>query len=486
MRRIVVTGHRPRLETASVSPARPSDIPLPAAFAEISDEVPPPLLGVVAAAIDQLEIAAALETWGLSNAFVRERLGQADVFSLAEQLYDEVEYRTVPVSDTRARRPGHPMDLARGLVFAAPTLMFAGAAVALRTRLSWWSMPLALICGWTLGQFVSFVGFSQRAGGKATGSAVAWSLIAAVICCAGLGFAADVLLGGGMDAVLLAVIACIFMTASAVLVAHDEVHLVALMLVPGAIGALVFITHEPFTLSAPIAALLAGTSVLIMLAAALRHIPARWWHVPPVPRAGHVAAFRYAVHGLCCGLFVALFVALDPAQSGTRGWPAVAAYPMILSLGVMEWQLRSLRSAARQALLRSYTVARFTRLARKALFRSASSYLAALIVLTALMQALAFARSARPSTTLVVDATLLGTAFFLALVVASCGRMDLVLRCWLAGFTLYGGWLLIAWATGSGISSSTARLAFCLATSVALVGLAAAASVSIANPNCHS
>jgi hypothetical protein len=131
-------------------------------------------------------------------------------------------------------------------------------------------------------------------------------------------------------------------------------------------------------------------------------------------------------------------------------------------------------------------VARFTRLARKALFRSASSYLAALIVLTALMQALAFARSARPSTTLVVDATLLGTAFFLALVVASCGRMDLVLRCWLAGFTLYGGWLLIAWATGSGISSSTARLAFCLATSVALVGLAAAASVSIANPNCHS
>ena len=38
---------------------------------------------------------------------------------------------------------------------------------------------------------------------------------------------------------------------------------------------------------------------------------------------------------------------LEPAKVRADSWPAAAAYPMILSLGVMEWQLRSLRAGAR-------------------------------------------------------------------------------------------------------------------------------------------
>ncbi|HXW82196.1 MAG TPA: hypothetical protein VEJ84_22045, partial [Acidimicrobiales bacterium] len=107
------------LRAPTVEKASPwTAVAFPTALAHVAEEVPTSFINVVAAAVDPLEIAASLETCGLSNAVVRSRFGHRDVFSLADQLYAGVEFRPAPAKDLRTRRPGGLPDLGRGIVFA--------------------------------------------------------------------------------------------------------------------------------------------------------------------------------------------------------------------------------------------------------------------------------------------------------------------------------------------------------------------------------
>ncbi len=99
---------------------------------------------------------------------------------------------------------------------------------------------------------------------------------------------------------------------------------------------------------------------------------------------------RYFGLGIFSRLLVSIFIVLEPAQSGARGWPAVAACPMVLWLGVMEWQLHSLRAGARNALVGSGSLGAFARASRRKLALATFSYFAVLAVLTGLVQGLAY------------------------------------------------------------------------------------------------
>jgi hypothetical protein len=455
------------------------------AFSAFGGEVPLSLLNVVAAAVDALEIAASLETCGLSNVVVKKRFGHNDVFGLAEQLYGSAEFRGAPATQRRTKRPGGLPDLGRGIVFATPTLMFAGGAIALRSWLSWWTLPLALICGWAFGQFVSYSGFSRRTAGEQPGATVVWALLAAPVLCGGLGLAGDAVLGGSYHGALFAAGACAFMTASAELVVRAEERLIALMLIPGAVGSLVFITHEPFALPNAAAVALAGASIFGTVLAAVWHLPRHWWRLPVINRAELPTAVRYFTNGVCCGLFVALFMVLEPATTRPHSWPAAAAYPMILSLGVMEWQLRSLHAGARAMALGSYAVADFSTAVRRKLARSTLCYLAALVALSGLVQVLADVRGVPVPAPLLVAGACLATAFFLALVVSSCGRVELVLWTWTAGLATFGAWGLLAKVVHPGWALPGVDVAFCIAAAVSVTALAVAALRTVVNPFCH-
>ncbi len=476
-------GVVPATALSEMAPVSPE---VPPSLAAFTGEVPPLLLKVVTAAVDPLEIAASLETCGLSNAVVKDRFGHQDVFGLAQELYGSARFRGAPAKDPGTKRPGGIADLGRGVVFATPTLMFAGGAIALRSWLSWWTVPLALICGWAFGQFVSYSGFSRQASGEGSGATVVWALLVALVSCTCLGLAGDVIMGGRYSGALFAAAACAFMTAAAELVVHSEERLIGVMLVPGAIGSLIFITHEPFRMPTIVAVALAGISVGGTVVAALRRLPRRWWRLPVVKRADLPTALRYFAHGVCCGLFVALFMVLEPAKVRPDSWPAAAAYPMILSLGVMEWQLRSLRAGARAVLLGSYTVSDFAVAARRKLARAALCYLVALVVLTSVVQALAYARGVAVPVPLLLAGICLAIAFFLALVVSSFGRVELVLLGWTAGLAAFGTWALLTKVVHTGWVFPSTNTAFCIAALISAVILALSARRTVVNPFCHA
>ena len=371
---------------------------------------------------------------------------------------------------------GGPLDLGRGIIFAAPTLMFTGAALALRSSLSWWTVPLALICGWAFSQAVSYIGFSRDAWGEPPGAAVVWALLAALISTAGLGLAGDSLLGGSYSGVLFAAASCAFMTAAAELVVHGEERMIGALLLPGAIGSLVFITRVPFALPVVAAVALSAASVIATLVASLRHLPAKWWRQPLLTAADPSTVARYFATGLCCGFFVGLFIVLEPAKGGLHSWPAAAAYPMILSLGAMEWQLRSLRGGAWGASFKTGSVGEFARVVRRRLARSTISYLAVLAFMTAAVQGLADLRGVVVPAPLLAAGTCLALAFFFALVVSSCGRMELVLRAWLIGLVTLAVWALLARVVHPSWSLPDANFAFFIAASVSAVALALAAA----------
>jgi hypothetical protein len=448
-------------------------------------EFPVSLLQVVTAAVDPLEIAASLETCGLSNAVVHERFGYRDTFSLAEQLYSAMEFRGAPAARLHTNRPGGMPDLGRGLVFAMPTLMFAGAAIALHSALSWWTAPLALICGWAFSQFVAYLGFSREAVAEPAGAAVVWGLLGAVLSCVCLGLVGEAVLGGTYSGIAFAAAACAFATAAAALVVHAQERLIALMIIPGAVASLVFVTGEPFQLRSTVVVVLVAASVGGTVIAALRHVPALWWRLPAVTKAEAPAAARSFANGSCCGLFLAILVVLQPGDSGLHTWPAVAAYPMILSLGVMEWQVRSLRAGARRGLSSVYNMADFASVVQRKLARATFSYLGALLLLTVVVRALAYARSVAVPTSLLLASTCLSLAFFIALVVTSYGRVDLVLRVWLAGLAVFGTLGLIAALDGRDWTAPEAQFAFLVATSVALMGLVVTARHVVLDPACH-
>jgi len=470
---------------AATSPPRVA-VTVPVALAGFADAVPASLIDVVAAATDPLEIAASLETCGLSNAVVRRRFGQRDVFSFAERLFADVEFSAAPATDTRTKRPGGLPDLGRGFVFAVPTIMFAGVAAALHSWLSWWTVPLALVCGWAFSQFVAYVGFSREAWGEHSGSTVIWALLGSVLSCISLGLLGAALLGGRSSGALFAAGACAFMVAAAELVVHGEERLIGVMIIPGVVGSAIFITHVPVALPVTAAVSLAAISVVGTVIAALRHVPPHWWRWPAVSTVDVPSALFYFANGCCCGLFVALFMVLEPADNGVGSWPAAAAYPMILSLGAMEWQLRSLRAGARDSLLKSHTYADFAKAVEGKLARSTLLYGGVLGLLTVAVQAVAVARGVPVPSPLLVAGAFLAIAFFLALLVASCGRVDLVLGAWVAGLAVYGALGLLGRSTGAGWVGTGAEIALCIATAVPAVSLAIAAPRVVANPVCHA
>ncbi|MFG2607899.1 hypothetical protein ACGFT2_30780 [Streptomyces sp. NPDC048514] len=406
------------------------------------DELARELDEFVAAAVHPDEIAALLESDGLSDEQIRERYGVPDSFALAERLYDRTPRRHPepvgpPPDPWRANLAGC---LLRGLVFALPGFAYvlgaplpggppgaSGLPAGTRTLLA------GALFGWAWNQGLahraySWLGLGDRSAarrclltgtpaGMLLGTLVALAVTgpghpAAVAFAAGqscyLG-ASGALLVMGRERLLFA--ALLPMTAGALLVPLHPLPAPARLLLLSA--SLTAVTILALLEVAPALKDLTGRQGLRRLAGCavhrLRAVPGRAHRSPhpaaptaltkprsprlatrlgvgpgTAPAAGPrlAASLPYAVFGLGSGvlvLFVALGDVLAGAGRGTLAAPAAVA--LTLSMGPAEWLLYRFRGGSLAALRSSGTSRDFRRATARTLARCLTGYLAALLAL---------------------------------------------------------------------------------------------------------
>ncbi|MDW4910404.1 hypothetical protein RB628_35020 [Streptomyces sp. ADMS] len=366
----------------------------------------------VAAAVHPDEIAALLESDGLSDDQIRERYGVRNSFALAEELYDRVG-RRYPEPEGPAHDPwrtGLLGCLLRGVVFALPGLGYVLGAPLLAGPRDGYGLPAGTVpllagalCGWTWNQGLahraySWLGLGDRSAARrclltgAPAGALLGSLVA--LCAMGTASAGAVAFAAGQS--------CYLAAATALLVLGRERALLTALL-PMAAGA-VLAMIRPVPDPARLALLLASLAVVVLLAflevaPSVRDLGKGSWTagltallpfgaLGGIPRHQRTAtpwltgSLPYALFGLGSGVLV-VHAALGDVLAGEHSAIAApAAVALTLSMGPAEWLLHRFRSGGLTGLRSSSTSKDFRRTTARTLVKCLTAYLATLLALS--------------------------------------------------------------------------------------------------------
>ncbi|MER5578830.1 hypothetical protein [Streptomyces massasporeus] len=414
------------------------------------DELAGTMEEFIAAAVHPDEIAALLESDGLSDDQIRERYGVKNSFALAETLYDRVERRYPdpggPAPDPW--RTGLLGCLLRGVVFALPGLAYVLGA-PLFTGPGDFGLPAGTVpllagalCGWTWNQGLAhrayaWLGLGDRpAAGRALllgapAGALLGSLVA--LACAG---------GAGPAVVVFAAGQSCYLAAATVLLVTGRERLLLAALAPMATGAVLSLV-DPLPETASRALLpvsLAAVTVLGLreVAPALKDGPG-WtaglvalspfgaYGVLPAPRRPAaprlVGSLPYALFGLATGVLV-LYAALGDVLAGEAAGAvaAPAAVALTLSMGPAEWLLYRFRGGGLAALRSSSSVWDFRRTTVLTAARCLAAYLAVLLA-TALALPALWPHAPVPGGARLAGLLLLGVVLWTGLLLQSFGAV---------------------------------------------------------------
>jgi len=394
-----------------------------------------------AGAVDEYEVAAGLEAAGLTDRIARARYGAEDVFDLAARLC-----RRVPRGAAQAVVPADPWrrpvwrHLLRGALYALPGLLYL---LALRT-IDAGAAAAVLLAGTTvscaLGQATSFLGHLLQGRGdqRACGRFLAAVLLAVALAGPGLSAAAGAWLHVGGRALLIAQAQTGYVLAATVLLVVGGEVVLAVVLAPGAALAAVVLTPlgqwAPATAASTAGALTVLAAVVLALHRAGRQaaIPGRSLR-SALGTAELRGAAPYLVYGAVTAALLA-FAVIDVVAgvAGVSGSQVgVGMLPLVLSLGIADWQLHAFRSRTRQALAATSSLARFAHAVRAELVRAHAAYAAALLLLSAAVLGVLRAAGRVDPATVVTTTTyaLLGLALFASTILVSCGSIHAATAC---------------------------------------------------------
>ncbi|WP_282702263.1 hypothetical protein [Streptomyces sp. CC219B] len=429
------------------------------------DELAERLDDFVAAAVHPDEIAALLESDGLSDDQIRERYGVKNSFALAEELYARVPRRH-PEPEEPPHDPWRSVSLLgcllRGVVFALPGLGYVLGAPFLAGPRGDFGLPAGTVpllagalCGWTWNQALAhraytWLGLGDRPAARrallvgAPTGALLGSLVALTV--AGTATPAATLFATAQS--------CYLAAATTLLVLGHERSLLA-ALTPMAAGAALTLVH-PLPDAVRLALLLASLAGVTLLAL-LKALPPRSHRLAgacgpvgadrAVPRAPSgrgptrqtavprptltprtsapalAASLPYALFGLGSGVLV-VYAALGDAIAGdaTTAVAAPAAVALTLSMGPAEYLLHRFRSGSLAGLRATTTPTAFRRTTARTLIACLAAYLTTLPALALATTALwpnAPATDAPRLTALL----LLGTVLWTGLLLQSFGAI---------------------------------------------------------------
>lgn len=379
------------------------------------DELAERLDDFVAAAVHPDEIAALLESDGLSDDQIRERYGVKNSFALAEELYERVG-RRYPEPAEPAHDPwrvGLLGCLLRGIVFALPGFGYVLGAPLLAGPRGDFGLPAGTVpllagalFGWTWNQGLAhraytWLGLGDRAAARRSlllGGSVG-ALLGALVALVAAGTAAPtaVAFAAGQS--------CYLSAATALLVMGRERALLAALL-PMTAGALLALVH-PVPHAARLTLLLGSLTAVAVLG--LREVApqgrgaASDMRPPPRGRARPqrarnrrttrgphlLGSLPYACFGLGTGVLV-VYAALGDVLAGDEpsAVAAPAAVALTLSMGPAEWLLYRFRSGSLAGLRAAGTPKAFRRTTSRTVVACLAAYLAALLALDLVTAAL--------------------------------------------------------------------------------------------------
>ncbi|GHA39559.1 hypothetical protein GCM10010329_73450 [Streptomyces spiroverticillatus] len=310
------------------------------------DELAAKLADRIGPAVHPYEVAALLESEGLTGEAITEKYGHKDLFSLAEDLYTRVprEFPEPPgAADPWA--PDHVRCALRGALFGLPGLAypltsglwFSDGAVA--------ALIVAGLISWAWSQGLAHRAYLRLASGRhEAGRTLLYGAPAGALLAAG----AATVLAGPTPAALFAVWQSVYLAAAGVLLVFARERLLLATLVPVIGGAAVLPWVEPGPwvraglplLTAVLVVAVAGRAIR----AAVREDPA-----PGAVRPGPAVSLPYGLFGLGAGVLVMCAGLRHP-------WAVVV---LTLSMGPAEWLLFRYRGLSVAALRKASTPAGF-------------------------------------------------------------------------------------------------------------------------------
>ncbi|MFC8144979.1 hypothetical protein ACFUKV_25065 [Streptomyces paradoxus] len=414
------------------------------------DELAARLEQFIAAAVHPDEIAALLESDGLSDDQIRERYGVKNSFALAETLYERVE-RRYPEPDGPAPDPwqtGLLGCLLRGVVFALPGLAYVLGAPLFTGPgdhgLPAGTVPLlaGALCGWTWNQGLAHRAYAWL--GLGDRPAARRALLLGAPAGALLGSLVSVSFAGGAAPAVVAFAAgqSCYLAAATVLLVMGRERLLLLALAPMATGAVLSLA-DPLPETAGPALLLGSLAAVAVLG--LREVaPAlkgeHGWTAGlvallPFGAFGTLPAHRrpagprltgslpYALFGLATGVLV-LYAALGDVLAGESAGAvaAPAAVALTLSMGPAEWLLYRFRSGSHAGLRSSSTARAFRRTTVLTVVRCLAAYLAVLLALS-LAASVLWPHAPVPGGVRLAGLLLLGVVLWTGLLLQSFGAV---------------------------------------------------------------
>ena len=400
--------------------------------------------------VDELHVAAVLETTGVTDQAALDTYRHNDVFALASALY-----RRLPAAGAEAA-PAGPVPggsrrlLTHGLLYILPSTVYPAVLIWLGAAAMIRGMVFATTLGWVWGMGMSAVAYQLVGQGKDRSAGRALRLLGLGGLVTGLGGAVLLAAAGPGDARMAAFVVAqlSFQLGSGVLVFYGHELRVGLAMVPAVLtGIALFTSHYAPVLVGPALAA-GGLSVLLLLLLAWvssTRAPVRFQSPERTARRAMIAgAAPSVVYAILCAAFL---LVTDARFLVGELDLAVAALPLILGMGMLEWRAHRFTDKVGQLWDRVALCGEFGRAAWWLLLDELGNCLAVLGGLGAILLLVLHETgtlSARGA--MLIDAhVMLGGALFLGFILARYQQFGRLLA--IMALVVAANLLLLPWAT---------------------------------------
>jgi len=390
-------------------------------------------------AVSPLEIAAALEADGITDEKSQAEYGCDDVFALARELYSRVPLRTSRHTSRLDLPYSRSRNIARGALFALPGLFYFVVEPLFPSRAAPVALLLAVMAGWGISQVMAIVGHTLigRGNRKGAGMALALILIGGLAAMAALGGLAALWTAWNQDLVAACCTQTLYIMSAAVLLLFERDRLLWMSLIPGVVVSTAFLVGDPFGVSRTVAVGAIVVAMALTFGSAIYAADRAYIEGPGNhARLGHadgLRALQFGIYGVMLAAILAapmLHSAATHTPGESPGLLGAAMVPLVLSMGVAEWQLASYTERRNRAMDAAQDIETFAKSAWRNLLIAVGTHAAALLALTLITAVgIAVIAGAVPTDVaqLLTAYLFLGAAVFMALVLTTWGRINVVL-----------------------------------------------------------